>query len=224
MVNPKRTIVANDASVVSDRKVILENVTLECCPGEWTLLTGPSGAGKSTLLNMLNGLCSPSSGSVTTLGTRRPGATRLQNIKVWGQCGTVLQDVALFDCLNVLDNVTLPLKQHSLSKMDREKKASYWLERLGMNGLEHEYPCRLSGGQRQRVALARAFVVEPKVLFLYDPYSALDDDNAAKVVDILAEFASAGTSIMMSTHQPALIQGRCDTMLEVNDGCVCEIA
>lgn len=191
---------AADASVCVRGAELLDRVSLDCCEGEWTLLRGPSGAGKSTLLRLLNGLCTPTSGQVFTLGSAHPGRSRREARSVWRQCGTVLQEVALFETKTARQNVSLPLRSAGVGRRLASERACEWLSRLGLGDKVDEFPCHLSGGQRQRVALARAFAGQPKVLFLDEPTSALDRDNARRVLSMLRDLVEAGATVVMAGH------------------------
>jgi NitT/TauT family transport system ATP-binding protein len=129
-------------------------------------LLGPSGSGKSTLLRILSGLTAPSSGTVLVHGQPLNGGT--PNI------GMVFQSFALFPWLTVLENVEAPLAALGLEHADRHRQALQALAIVGLKGFENAYPKELSGGMKQRVGFARALAVEPEVLFMDEPFSALD--------------------------------------------------
>jgi NitT/TauT family transport system ATP-binding protein len=129
-------------------------------------LLGPSGSGKSTLLRILSGLTAPSSGKVLVHGRPLDGHT--PNI------GMVFQSFALFPWLTVLENVEAPLAARGLEHADRHRQALQTLAIVGLKGFENAYPKELSGGMKQRVGFARALAVEPEVLFMDEPFSALD--------------------------------------------------
>src|SRR5277367_6424292 len=127
---------------------------------------GPSGSGKSTLLRMITGLSKPSAGEVLWHG--KPVANQSPNVSI------VFQSFALFPWLTVLDNVEAPLKARAVGEIARRKRSLKILETVGLDGFEGAYPKELSGGMKQRVGFARALVVEPEVLFMDEPFSALD--------------------------------------------------
>ncbi|MGA2712738.1 MAG: nitrate/sulfonate/bicarbonate ABC transporter ATP-binding protein [Bryobacteraceae bacterium] len=134
--------------------------------GEILAVLGPSGSGKSTLLRMLTGLSKPSAGEVLWHGN--PVANQSPNVSI------VFQSFALFPWLTVLDNVEAPLKARGIGEIERRKRSLKILETVGLDGFEAAYPKELSGGMKQRVGFARALVVEPEVLFMDEPFSALD--------------------------------------------------
>ena len=135
-------------------------------PGKIIALLGPSGCGKSTLLRILTGLSEPSSGSLLWHGKPLNGQT--PNVAI------VFQSFALFPWLTVLQNVEAPLEAKGVAAVERRKRALRTLDTVGLDGFETAYPKELSGGMKQRVGFARALVVEPEVLFMDEPFSALD--------------------------------------------------
>jgi NitT/TauT family transport system ATP-binding protein len=135
-------------------------------PGLITALLGPSGSGKSTLLRILCGLTAPTRGQVLWHG--RPLAESDPNVAI------VFQSFALFPWLTVLDNVEVPLLARGLSHPQRHRRALKTLAAVGLHGFENAYPKELSGGMKQRVGFARALAVEPEILFMDEPFSALD--------------------------------------------------
>ncbi len=135
-------------------------------PGKIVALLGPSGCGKSTLLRILSGLSKPSSGALFWHG--KPLDGQAPNVAI------VFQSFALFPWLTVLENVEAPLEARAIGAVERRKRALRTLDTVGLDGFETAYPKELSGGMKQRVGFARALVVEPEVLFMDEPFSALD--------------------------------------------------
>jgi NitT/TauT family transport system ATP-binding protein len=140
------------------------NLAIE--PGKIIALLGPSGCGKSTLLRMLTGLAEPSSGVLSWHG--KPLEGEMPNVAI------VFQSFALFPWLTVLENVEAALEARGIAAVERRKRALRALDTVGLDGFETAYPKELSGGMKQRVGFARALVVEPEVLFMDEPFSALD--------------------------------------------------
>ncbi len=145
---------------------IIAPLDLSVESGTICALLGPSGSGKSTLLRILSGLTEPSSGTVLVHG--KPMNGRIPNI------GMVFQSFALFPWLTVLENVEAPLVARGMEHPERHRQASQALAVVGLKGFENAYPKELSGGMKQRVGFARALAVEPEVLFMDEPFSALD--------------------------------------------------
>jgi len=145
---------------------VIAPVDLAIEPGVIVALLGPSGSGKSTLLRILSGLTPPSRGEVLWHG--KPLAESDPNVAI------VFQSFALFPWLTVIDNVEVPLLARGLSHANRHRRALRTLGSVGLRGFENAYPKELSGGMKQRVGFARALAVEPEILFMDEPFSALD--------------------------------------------------
>jgi NitT/TauT family transport system ATP-binding protein len=162
-----------------NRIEVIAPVDLDVEAGKIVTLLGPSGSGKSTLLRMLTGLSKPSSGEVLWHGQ----TITSQNAGV----SIVFQSFALFPWLTVLDNVEAPLEARGVGALERHKRALRILDTVGLDGFESAYPKELSGGMKQRVGFARALVVEPEVLFMDEPFSALDVLTAESLRNELLE-------------------------------------
>ena len=158
---------------------VVAPTNLDIFPGEILALLGPSGSGKSTLLRMLSGLAAPSAGEVLWHG--KPVTGPCPNVSI------VFQSFALYPWLTVLDNVQAPLKARGVPGHMRLKRSLRILDSVGLDGFEMAYPKELSGGMRQRVGFARALVVEPEVLFMDEPFSALDVLTAENLRNELLE-------------------------------------
>jgi NitT/TauT family transport system ATP-binding protein len=149
-----------------NRIQVIAPTDLSIVPGEIVALLGPSGSGKSTLLRMLSGLSKPSAGEV--YWHERPISETETNVSI------VFQSFALFPWLTVLENVEAPLVALGMASEDRRERSLKILTTVGLDGFQAAFPKELSGGMRQRVGFARALVVEPEVLFMDEPFSALD--------------------------------------------------
>jgi NitT/TauT family transport system ATP-binding protein len=162
--------------------------------GQIVALLGPSGSGKSTLLRMLSGLSRPSAGTVLWSGQdREPG-----NLAI------VFQSFALFPWLTVQNNVEAPLQARGIPPAEREIRSHKALDVVGLDGFESAYPKELSGGMKQRVGFARALVVEPEVLFMDEPFSALDvltaENLRNQVIDLWQDRKLPTKAIFIVTH------------------------
>jgi NitT/TauT family transport system ATP-binding protein len=162
-----------------NRIEVIAPVDLDVEPDQIITLLGPSGCGKSTLLRILTGLSKPSSGEVLWHGL--PISTQNAGVAI------VFQSFALFPWLTVLDNVEAPLEARGVPALERRKRALRILDTVGLDGFESAYPKELSGGMKQRVGFARALVVEPEVLFMDEPFSALDVLTAENLRNELLE-------------------------------------
>jgi NitT/TauT family transport system ATP-binding protein len=148
------------------RVQVIAPTDLAVYPGQIVCVLGPSGCGKSTLLRMLTGLSPASAGGVLWHG--QPVRGESPNVSI------VFQSFALFPWLTVLENVEAPLEARGMLPIERHKRALRIIDAVGLDGFESAYPKELSGGMKQRVGVARALVVEPEVLFMDEPFSALD--------------------------------------------------
>jgi NitT/TauT family transport system ATP-binding protein len=164
--------------------------------GEILAVLGPSGSGKSTLLRILTGLSKPSAGEVLWHG--KPVAGQSPNVSI------VFQSFALFPWLTVLENVEAPLKARGVAEIPRRKRSLKILETVGLDGFEAAYPKELSGGMKQRVGFARALVVEPEVLFMDEPFSALDvltaENLRTETLELWANKSIPTRAIYIVTH------------------------
>ncbi len=149
-----------------NRIQVIAPTDMEVTPGKIIALLGPSGSGKSTFLRILTGLSKPSSGEVLWHG--QPLSGQIPSVSI------VFQSFALFPWLTVLENVEAPLIARGSGAIERHKRALRMIDTVGLDGFETAYPKELSGGMKQRVGFARALVVEPEVLFMDEPFSALD--------------------------------------------------
>ena len=166
------------------RFTAIENVNLDLSVGEFVALLGPSGCGKSTLLRIITGLQPPTRGKVLYRNHQLRGVNPHASI--------VFQTFALFPWLNVLDNVALALKVKGVDEPERTNIAEDLLDRVGLDGFESAFPRELSGGMRQKVGFARAMAVEPELLCLDEPFSALDVLSAEALRGELLELWTEG--------------------------------
>jgi cystine transport system ATP-binding protein len=185
---------------------VLRGVSLQVPERTVTALIGPSGSGKSTLLRCVNLLETPQTGSVTvgessvnfTTGSR---PTRVEVLALRRKTGMVFQSFQLFPHLTALENVMESLV--TVLHWHRDKARAHagdLLDKVGMSAKVNAWPANLSGGQQQRVAIARALAPSPAVLLCDEPTSALDPELAAEVVEVLAQLAREGTTMLMATH------------------------
>jgi NitT/TauT family transport system ATP-binding protein len=175
---------------------VLNNVSLTVRAGEVVALLGRSGSGKSTLLRIMAGLIPPSEGQVLCHDQPLRGPNR--------NLAMVFQSFALLPWLTVQDNVELGLTALHVPRKQRRERALKAIDTVGLDGFENAYPKELSGGMKQRVGFARAFVLEPEVLFMDEPFSALDVLTAENLRGEIDDLWNAGTfpskSILIVTH------------------------
>jgi NitT/TauT family transport system ATP-binding protein len=167
------------------------NLTIES--GEFCAIVGPSGAGKSTTLSLISGLDRPSQGEVIVLNEPVRQVRR--------DVGYVFQSDAVFPWKSVLQNVAIGPIFRGAPKAQAYEAARSWIERVGLKGFEQYYPYQLSGGMRKRLALAQTFIIEPKVLLMDEPFSALDVQTRALMEDeLLYMWGSTMASVVFVTH------------------------
>ncbi len=180
----------------SSNLLVLDNVNLDLYDNEIVALLGRSGSGKSTLLRIISGLMPPSEGSVEIDGHTVKGPA--------DGLAMVFQSFALFPWLTVLENVELGLEAQGVPQEERRKRALAAIDLIGLDGFETAYPKELSGGMRQRVGLARALVVNPKLLLMDEPFSALDVLTAetlrTDLLDLWCEGRMPIRGILLVTH------------------------
>ncbi|MDX1423064.1 MAG: ABC transporter ATP-binding protein [Kiloniellales bacterium] len=197
-----------------DDVLAVKDFNLEIDRGDFVAIMGPSGCGKTTTLRMLAGLEHPTAGSIQmhgeTISGRPPWLRRMP--LVW-------QNYALFPFLTVLDNVGFGLRNENVGKAERTRRSLKWLERLGIAELAQRSPSTLSGGQAQRVALARALVLEPEVLLLDEPLSALDANMVVRMQTEISELQrSLGITFVYVTHNQSEAFAMADRVVIMNKG------
>ena len=171
----------------------VENIDLEVAEGEFVSVVGPTGCGKSTLLNVAAGLLAPTRGAVKVFGER------LQGINA--RAGYLFQNEALMPWRTALQNVTAGLEFRGIAPADARTRAADWLRRVGLAAHGHKYPHELSGGMRKRVALAQTLILDPKILLMDEPFSALDVQTRSLMEnELLALWAQDRKSVMFVTH------------------------
>jgi len=192
-----------------ERVLVLDTINLDLHAGEFIALLGPSGSGKSTLLRILAGLARPSRGEVLVHQMPLRGTNP--------QVAIVFQSFALYPWLTVLENVELGLLSKKLAPKERRERALQAIDLIGLDGFETAYPRELSGGMKQRVGFARALVVEPEVLFLDEPFSALDvlvaENLRHELLDLWLERKIPTRAILMVTHNIAEAVSMADRLL-----------
>ena len=183
----------------------LAGVSFALAAGELAFVTGPSGAGKSTLLKLIPAIERPTAGSVVVNGQNVGALKRGAIPYLRRNLGLVFQDHKLLYDRSVFDNVMLPLAFGTLAPRDAARRVRAALDKVGLLARERANPIQLSGGEQQRLAIARAVVNRPAVLVADEPTANLDSESAARVVDILLSFNQVGVTLVVATHDEALV-------------------
>ena len=185
------------------RRKILNNVSLDVREGEIMVIMGGSGSGKSTMLNALLGLLHPTSGTVHILGHSLTEITDVERTKLRQKIGVAFQGGALFSSMNVLENIILPLREHTELDINTMRiMARLKMQVVSLAGFENLMPSELSGGMIKRAAFARAIVMDPKILFCDEPSAGLDPIVASAIDDLILNLRDAmGMSIVVVTHE-----------------------
>ncbi|HET7780220.1 MAG TPA: cell division ATP-binding protein FtsE [Rudaea sp.] len=196
----------------------LSELNFELERGEMAFVTGHSGAGKSTLLKLIALLERPSRGQVTVDGqnlahTRRRGIAPLRR-----RIGMVFQDHRLLLDRSVFDNVALPLVIAGVAREEIGKRVRASLDKVGLLGREGDVPVALSTGEQQRVGIARAIVAKPPVLIADEPTGNLDPQLSAEVMALFGEFQQVGTTVLVASHDLALIKRMGKRVLVLDHG------
>jgi cell division transport system ATP-binding protein len=183
----------------------LTDVSFALEPGELAFLTGRSGAGKSTLLKLIPAIERPSSGSVVVNGQNVSALKRAALPYLRRNIGLVFQDQKLLYDRSVYDNVMLPLAFSAHAPKEAARRARAALDKVGLLEREKANPIQLSGGEQQRLAIARAVVNRPALLVADEPTANLDAESAARILDIFVEFNQVGVTVLIASHDQALV-------------------
>lgn len=187
----------SDVLVRREGRIVLDIHSLSVKPGEVLAIVGPNGAGKSTLFLVLARLLKADKGQILLQG--RP-LESLHDLEYRRQIALVLQESLLMD-MSVYENAAIGLKFRRTSKAQIEQRVDHWLDRLGVGDLAHRPARKLSGGEAQRVSLARAFVLQPELLLLDEPFTALDAPTRARLLeDLKSLLAETKTTTIFITH------------------------
>jgi cell division transport system ATP-binding protein len=202
----------------------LQDVTFTIEPGELVFVTGRSGAGKSTLLKLIPAIERPTSGTLI-VGGQNVGALKRSALPYLRRnIGLVFQDQKLLYDRSVYDNVVLPLAFSGHAPREAARRARAALDKVGLLGRERANPIQLSGGEQQRLAIARAVVNRPSVLIADEPTANLDAESALRIADIFIAFNQVGVTVLIATHDRALVERYSRRVLNVEAGRVTQAA
>ncbi len=195
----------------SQRYTALADTTLAITPGEFVSVVGPTGCGKSTLLNVAAGLLQPSSGAVQVFGAPLTGINR--------RAGYMFQAEALMPWRSALHNVTAGLQFRGVAESEARQQGEQWLARVGLQGFGDRYPHQLSGGMRKRVALAQTLILDPDIILMDEPFSALDIQTRQLMENEVLELWSAKKkAVLFITHDLDEAIGMSDRVVVLSAG------
>ncbi len=185
---------------------VLRDITFRLEPGSFTFLTGLSGAGKTTLLKLMYLAEPPSRGLISLFGHDLATAARSAFAPLRRRIGVVFQDFRLLDHLSAFDNVALPLKLAGRKQGNYHQDVEELLSWVGLGDRMDARPHTLSGGEQQRVAIARAVVARPDLLVADEPTGNVDPEMGARLIRLFGELNRLGTTVLIATHDRALIE------------------
>ena len=201
---------------------VLKGIDLHVDKGELVAIMGSSGSGKSTLLNIIGILDELDSGEYTLDGIEIKDLTEKKAAQYRNKfLGFVFQSFNLINFKNALENVALPLYYQGLKRKERQEKAMFHLEKVGLADWSTHLPNELSGGQKQRVAIARALAAEPKLLLADEPTGALDSATSHEIMQFLQQLNDEGKTILIVTHEED-ISLMCKRIVRLKDGVIME--
>jgi len=197
----------------------LAEVNLQVAPGELVAVRGRSGSGKTTLLNLLGGLDTPTTGSVSVEGHDLAGLSGADLIALRRQAiGYVFQGFGLLPILSAAENVEIPLRLVNSPAGVRTERVRELLDVVGLGGRAGHRPSELSGGEQQRVAIARALANRPRILLADEPTGQLDSETGHVIMQLIRRVVRAeGVTAIVATHDPAMLDVA-DRVVELHDG------
>ncbi|AKP08310.1 Glutamate ABC transporter ATP-binding protein [Corynebacterium pseudotuberculosis] len=200
----------------------LRDINLNVPRGQVVVVLGPSGSGKSTLCRTINRLETIDSGEIFIDGHKLPEEGK-ELARLRSEVGMVFQQFNLFPHKTIRENITLgPVNVKKLGKKEASLLAMQLLERVGIASQADKFPAQLSGGQQQRVAIARALAMKPKVMLFDEPTSALDPEMVNEVLDVMADLAREGMTMICVTHEMGFARKAADRVLFMADGLIVE--
>ncbi len=202
----------------------LKNICFRVDRGEKVIVCGPSGSGKSTMIRCINRLEKHDGGKILVEGMELNDEVR-NLAAIRREVGMVFQQFNLFPHMTVLENLVLaPMRVRRASKAEARDLAMQYLTRVRIAEKADRYPSQLSGGQQQRVAIARALCMKPKILLFDEPTSALDPEMISEVLDVMAELAREGMTMICVTHEMGFARQVADKMVFMDHGEIVESA
>ncbi|MAV42521.1 MAG: ABC transporter ATP-binding protein [Flavobacteriaceae bacterium] len=201
---------------------VLKGIDLFAKSGEMVAIMGSSGSGKSTLLNIIGILDEADSGDYVLDGVEIKDLNEKKAANYRNRfLGFVFQSFNLINYKNAMENVALPLYYQGLKRKERQEKAMFHLEKVGLAEWATHLPSELSGGQKQRVAIARALASEPKLLLADEPTGALDTATSHDIMQFLQQLNDEGKTILLVTHEEDIAK-MCKRIVRLRDGVIIE--
>ncbi|AQX21243.1 amino acid ABC transporter ATP-binding protein, PAAT family [Bartonella sp. CDC_skunk] len=202
---------------------VLCDINLDIETGERIVICGPSGSGKSTLIRCINQLEQAQEGSILVNNVDINTAPIQQQKNILRTIGMLFQNFNLFPHMTVIQNCILaPITVHKLSKQQATEKAIHYLTQVGVEKHCNKYPLQLSGGQKQRVAIARALCMEPQIMLFDEPTSALDPESVGEVLEVMAQLANTGITMLCVTHEMGFARKVSERILFLENGKIIE--
>ncbi len=199
---------------------ILRDVTFQVAPNSFQFLTGPSGAGKTTLMRLLSLALRPTRGFLSLFGDDVALVDRHDVASFRREIGVVFQDFRLLDHLSLFDNVALPMRLRGQSVHQYRADVIELLKWVNLESHRDAFPPVLSGGEKQRVAIARAIISGPKLLLADEPTGNVDPPMAERLMHLFQQLKGIGTSVVIATHDEALMDRTAARRLVLNNGIV----
>ena len=207
-----------DVNKIYGTNHVVKDLNLQVEEGEFLTLLGSSGCGKTTTLRMIAGFEEPTTGSIQVEGEPIEDKEPFER-----NVNTVFQSYALFPHKTIYDNVAYGLKMKKVPKKEIKERVTEMLEMVQLSGFEKRYPSQLSGGQKQRVAIARALASDPQILLCDEATSALDPQTTSSILELLKDINQRfGITIVVITHQMAVVREICNQVAIMKDGQVVE--
>ena len=211
-------VMQNVSKSYSEGVDALHNITLSIDKGEFVFVVGPSGSGKSTLIKLLLKELEPTSGTIRVAGKDIVKLRHSQVSKYRRNIGVVFQNFELLNDRDVYENIALAQRVVGVTGSKMDKTSALMLSLVGRSDKIHSVPNELSGGEQQRVALARALVNRPSILLADEPTGNLDPKNAWSIMELLDEINKLGTTVIVVTHNPEVVDTMQKRVVAMRDG------
>ena len=199
---------------------VLRNIQFSLDQGSFHFVTGASGAGKTSLLKMMYLATRPTSGRLQIFGQDLSKLSKMKLPLFRRRIGVVFQDFRLLDNLSTFDNVALPLRIIGMNEKEIKRRVTELLSWVGLENCMNELPEALSGGEKQRIAIARAVINKPDLLLADEPTGNVDDAMAARILHLFLELNRLGTTLVIATHNQALVRQFNKPQLHLSQGSV----